>query len=180
MRLRQTAIAANVSVLTSIACARSSAVSTQQTKAESSRRVEGIVVDSLGRPIREAAIMQSLCPNGHLPCNDGLQLAACTSESGRFAFDLPATGLFMLVATVNGAIVGDARVVVSREQAETVRIEARGAELAWAMRREPRPCVPSSGHINPQVTLKHAGAVKRSIVRFARSHMIRSQRNVRR
>ena len=145
MRLLKTAIAATFSVLTSAACARSSAVSGQTSNGfESSHHVEGIVVDSLGHPISAATILQSFCPNGRLPCNDGLQRASCTNGSGRFTFALPSKGLYMIVATVNGAIVGDARVVIPRDHAEIVRIGARDAELAWAMRREARPCVPSS------------------------------------
>jgi hypothetical protein len=50
----------------------------------------------------------------------------------------------MIVATVNGAIIGDARVVIPRAHAEVVRIGARDAELTWAMQREARPCVPPS------------------------------------
>jgi hypothetical protein len=106
--------------------------------------VSGIVVDSAGKPIGAVTILQSFCPNGHLPCNDSLEPAACSDASGRFAFELPANGLYSIAAMVNGFIIGVTDVTIPRNDRSMLPITVGHVAAALAHRPTGRPCVPVS------------------------------------
>ena len=110
----------------------------------SSHRVEGVVVDSSGQRISAATIVQSFCPNGRMPCNDGLQRVYCSDKAGRFAFELPTEGLYIIVAFVNGFMVGHLDVVVPMHGSEILRITVRKVAEARSLNPGSRPCVRSA------------------------------------
>ena len=145
MRLLQTAIAATACVIACTSGTRPPGSSDQSVLAmNSTRRVEGIVVDSAGQSIRKAIILQSFCPRGPTsPCNDNLQLASCSDEAGRFSFEVPTIGHYAIVALVHGFIVGDARVVVPQENGSPLRVTVGNLAKARSLRPASGSCVSS-------------------------------------
>jgi len=98
---------------------------------EAPRRVRGIVADSLGRPVERVLIAQSICPAGSAaPCYDSPSVVACSDASGRFSFELPKDGEYIVVAMINGFFVGHGRIAIPRDAASILRLTASGVDRA--------------------------------------------------
>ncbi len=144
MTLRTVVIVTAFCTIGGVSGAQSSSVFDQRgATVKSPYLVEGIVVDSTGRRLSGITIVHSFCPTGRMPCDDGLQPGDCTDAKGRFAFDLPTEGLYLIVGLLNGSIVGPLPIVVPRADTAILRLTAHHVAGARSRRPSTHPCVNS-------------------------------------
>jgi hypothetical protein len=94
---------------------------------EAPRRVRGILTDSTGRPIIGASIAESFCPSGESSiCHDAISTITYSDSSGRFSFEVPQDGHYVVIALVDGIIVSYGRVALPRDAATILQLRATG------------------------------------------------------